>query len=130
MVRRRRSKSGSWIVKTMRARPTRRELVYKKRALTRKAKTRRIEIVSRRGQPQITAVVQQLKEQIMGGVVSSSWIAGLYWKGKWVLMELINGYSYNVYIPFRVFEEWYYAHSKGTFFNGNIKDKFKVVRSA
>ena len=128
MARRKRGKS--WIVKTMRARPTRRELVYKKRALTRRAKTRRIEIVSRRGQPQIIATVQQLKEQIMGGVVSSSWISALYWKGKWVLMELINGYSYNVYIPWKMFEEWYYAHSKGTFFNGNIKDKFKVVRSA
>ena len=128
MARRKRGKS--WIVKTMRARPTRRELVYKKRALTRRAKTRRIEIVSRRGQPQIIATVQQLKEQIMGGVVSSSWISALYWKGKWVLMELINGYSYNVYIPWKMFEEWYYAHSKGTFFNSMIKDKFKVVRSA
>ena len=90
--------------------------------------TRRIDIVSRRGQPQVSADVRRLKEQAMGGPVSSSWIAALYWKGSWAVMELINGYSYNIVIPFEIFEQWYYAHSKGTFFNGNVKDKYKIVR--
>lgn len=108
-----------------------RDILYRKRAITRKPKTRRIDIVSRRGQPQITAVVKQIKKREgLGGPVSSSWISEIWWYDKWASMVLLNGYSYNVYIPFEIFEEWYYAHSKGTYFNGNIKDKYKVVRAA
>lgn len=66
----------------------------------------------------------------VGGMISSSWISSLEWQGKWVLMTLLNGYSYNVYINKRLFEQWFYAHSKGTFFNYMIKGKFKVVRAA
>lgn len=105
--------------------PTRKETFRKRK--------REIEIISRRTQPQwkMTVSVARLKKKEgMGGIVSSSWIASLEWKGNWVLMTLINGYWYNVYIPFRIYEAWYYAHSKGTFFNYNIKGKFKVVRSA
>lgn len=90
--------------------------------------TREIDIVSRKGQPQIRTEIPVYTEQAMGGPVSSSWIAALYWKG-FAVMELLNDYNYKVYIPWRMFIEWYYAHSKGTFFNSNIKDKFKVVRS-
>ena len=109
----------------------RRMVVYRKRLLSRKAKTRKITIVSRKDQPQVTAQVQRLVRQDMEGPVSSSWIANLAWDNtkKIALMLLINGYFYDVYIPFKVFEEWFHAHSKGTFFNGNIKGKFKVVRT-
>ena len=70
------------------------------------------------------------KKEGTGGMVASSWIASIQWMGNWAYMVLLNGYSYNVYIPFRMFEEWYYAHSKGTYFNYAIKDKYKVVRAA
>lgn len=98
-----------------------------------KKRKRQIEVISRRTQPQwkMTITAQRLKKQEgIGGMVSSSWIASLEWKGSWVLMIFLNGYWYNVYIPFRTYEAWYYAHSKGTFFNYMIKGKYKVVRSA
>ena len=105
----------------------RREVVYRKRALSRKAKTREIKIVSRKGQPQITAEVKRLVKEDISGPVSSSWISNIAWdkKRKIALMRLINGYFYDVPIPFKLFEEWYYAHSKGTFFNRNIKKQYK-----
>lgn len=109
---------------------SRREVVYRKRLLSRKAKTRKITIVSRVGQPQVTVEVPQLKQGDVGGRVASSWISALAWDQNrgFALMNLINGYLYDVFIPFKIFEEWFYAHSKGTYFNGNIKGKFKVVR--
>jgi hypothetical protein len=112
------------------ARQSRRNQIYKKRALSRKPKKRTIQIVSRRGQPQVETEVLRLKRQDIGGSVSSSWISALAWDNKndKALMYLLNGYFYDVFITFKVFEEWYYAHSKGTFFNENIKDKYKVVR--
>ncbi len=113
-------------------RENRRKTVYRKRLLTRKAKTRKVAIVSRKGQPQVTVTVPRIKEGDIGGRVSSSWISNLQWdsSGKRALMLLLNGYFYDVFIPFTIYEEWFYAHSKGTFFNGNIKGKFKVVRTA
>lgn len=113
------------------ARPkNRREVVYRKRLLSRKAKTRKITIVSRKGQPQVTVKVKRLVKEDIEGPVASSWIANLAWdkKFKKALMLLINGYFYEVHIPFKMFEEWFHAHSKGTYFNGNIKGKYTVIR--
>ena len=109
----------------------RRKQVYRQRLLSRKAKTKKIAIVSRRGQPQVVSEVKRLVKQDIEGPVSSSWIANLAWDDNRniALMLLINGYFYDVYIPFKIFEEWYYAHSKGTYFNGNIKGKYNVVRT-
>ena len=87
--------------------------------------------VSRRGQPQLIIKVPKMIETAdIGGVVSSSWIAAIYWyaAAKMAYMVLLNGYEYEVFIPFSVLEQWYWAHSKGTFFNGNIKGKYRVVR--
>lgn len=119
------------------ARPgNRRAIVYRKRLLSRKAKTRRIAIVSRRGQPQVVAAVPRLVRQDIEGPVASTWIANLAWDNKRnvALMLLINGYFYDVFIPFKLFEEWFHAHSKGTFFNQKIKKTkdrtgYKVVRT-
>ena len=109
----------------------RRQQVYKKRLLTRKAKTRKIEIVSRRGQPRVIAVVPRLARQDIEGPVSSSWISNLAWDNtrRIALMLLINGYFYDVFIPFNLFEEWFVAHSKGTFFNQKIRKRYDVVRT-
>ena len=114
-----------------RSRANRREQVYRQRLLSRKAKTRKIAIVSRRGQPQIVAEVKRLVRQDIEGPVASSWISNLAWDNtrKVALMLLINGYFYDVFISFNLFEEWFVAHSKGTFFNQKIKGKFKVVRT-
>lgn len=44
------------------------------------------------------------------------------------MMVTLAGYGYEIYIPFDVWEEWYYAMSKGTFFNVKIKDKYPIAR--
>lgn len=108
---------------------TRRQIVYRKRLITRKPKTRKIEIVSRRGQPRVRAEVKRIKKAEIGGYVSSSWIAIIEWRDDHAYMMTLDDYEYNIYIPFDVFEAWYYAHSKGTFFNSTIKDKYPVVRA-
>lgn len=110
-----------------------RTLAYRKRILSRKRKTRKVDIVSRKTQPQIRAEVQALKKQDVAlSRVSSSWIAALgYIKSrKVVTMNLISGHTYHILgVSFKVFEEWYNAHSKGTFWHvKNIKDNYKVVR--
>lgn len=115
------------------ARPnsTRREIVYRKRLLSRKAKRRKIAIVSRRGQPQVTVEVPTFKKQSFElKAVSSSWIADLgYIKEQNIAtMVLLDGKIYHFQIPFKLFEAWYYAHSKGTFFNSMIKDKYPYRR--
>ena len=110
-----------------------RTLAYKKRLLSRKRKTKKIDIVSRKTQPQIRAEVQTLKTQdVVLTRVSSTWIAALGYikKRKVVTMRLISGRMYHILgVPFNVFEEWYNAHSKGTFWHvKNIRDNYKVVR--
>ena len=106
----------------------RRGLVYKKRLLSRKVKKKKIKIVARRGQPQVKAKVRVLREQEMGGSVASSWIANLEWVAGIVIMILLNGYKYRVYVPWGVWQQWYYALSKGTFFNQRVKNKYKIER--
>jgi hypothetical protein len=94
-----------------------------------KRRTRRIDIISRKGQPQVTARVKRLRKDFepASGRVSSSWIAALQWDPKRgiVLMALKDGKMYDVPIPFKLFEEWYWAHSKGTFFNMKIRSRYK-----
>lgn len=89
-----------------------------------KKRKRELEIIARTGQPQVKAKVARLEKKVaIGGGVASSWISALQWdptRGI-VLMALINGYLYDVPIPFKMFEQWYYALSKGTFFNRIIK---------
>lgn len=115
---------------------TRKQPKIKTTRLRHKPKKKTIEIVSRRSQGRSfirSAEVTALdKKASSGGMVSSSWIQEIYWLAErnWAHMVLQNGYSYNVYIPFMVYEQWFYAHSKGTFFNYIIKDKYDVVRTA
>jgi len=114
------------------ARPkNRREIVYKKRALSRKVKHRTIKVVSRKGQPQVTVQAPAMKkQQLEMAAIASSWIANLaYDKGLgYATMVLIDGHIYTIKMPFKVFEEWYYAHSKGTFFNERVKKEYTVRR--
>lgn len=107
-----------------------REIAYKKRILSRKPKTRTITAVARRGQPQVQITVPQFKEQTLYGQVASSFISELVWEKRkgYAHMGLLNGYLYNVFIPFRLYQEWYWSLSKGTFFNTRIKGKYRVVR--
>jgi hypothetical protein len=103
---------------------------YKKRLITRRVKKEKMELVARRGQPQAIARVPVLKKADVGGRISSSWIAELLWDNSRnvAIMILIIGYVYDVFIPFKIFRQWFYAVSKGTYFNYNIKDKFVVKR--
>lgn len=116
------------------ARPKReshRTIAYRKRLISRKPKKKIIEIVSRKGQPQVFAEVKRLKKAQVGGPVASSWISDIIWDNNRniALMRLLDGKFYDVFIKFELFEEWFFAHSKGTFFNSRIKDKHKVVRT-
>ena len=115
-------------------RKNRRQEIYQKRLISRKYKTRKVDVISRRSQPgwKREQEVRKLKPKILsqiGGNVSSSWIAVIEWRNTHAFMKTLDGYDYNVFIPFKVMEAWYYAHSKGTFFNYMIKDKYKVVRA-
>lgn len=86
---------------------------------------RKIEIISRKGQPKATQMIEDIK----GGPVASSWISRITWDdGNFAVMSLLNGWVYAVYIPMRIYQEWYWAHSKGTFFNVKIKKQYKVKR--
>lgn len=113
-------------------RVNRRELAYKKRLISRKAKTRKIAVVSRKGQPQVTVRARAMKrQQLEMMAVASSWIADLaYDKGlRYATMVLKDGRIYKILrLSFKAFEEWYYAHSKGTFFNKNIRNKYTIQR--
>ena len=121
-------------VNTLKKFPTQPKLKVSK--IRKKVKTREVEIISRKAQGRkwkMTATVPRLEKKVSaGGAVASMWIAEIYWVAErgWAHMVLLNGYGYNVYIPFSVFEAWYYATSKGTFFNYMIKDKYRVVRTA
>lgn len=99
-----------------------------------RVKTHRVEIVSRKAQPKwkITAIVPKMeKVDIPMLPVSSSWIQSLSYhrKGRFAVMSLLNGYEYQIFgMSWEKFESWYYAHSKGTFFNYRVKDKYRIVR--
>ena len=114
-------------------RRNRRQEVYRKRLLSRRYKTKKIEIVSRKGQPQVVAEVRRIKSSRIsqvGGSISSSWIAYLNWLGNnKAIMKTKEGYNYEIAIPFEVFERWFYANSKGTFFNYEVKDKYPIRRT-
>ena len=70
------------------------------------------------------------RQQMELAAVSSSWIADLaYDKGlKYATMVLKDGHIYTIKMDFKTFEEWYYSHSKGTFFNQKIRDKYTIRR--
>lgn len=109
----------------------RREIRFRKRLLTRKAKTRKIKIVSRKGQPEIRAEIRRFKKQSFElGAVASSWIADIGYVAEQNIatMVLKDGKIYHFQIPFKLFEEWFHAHSKGTFFNQKIRDKYSWTR--
>ena len=114
-----------------------RQLAYKKRLISRKIKRRKITVITRRTQPAQAqdreVMIQALKKQdIYPKAVSSSWIAKLGYNAKrrTVIMDLISGHSYHILgVPFKVFEEWIAAHSKGTFWHvKNIRDNYKVMK--
>ena len=105
-----------------------------RKLISRKVKKLTLDIVSRRDQPQVRASVPKLKKQsIELGKVSSSWITALSYakETKVASMLLKDGKLYHYYdIPFRVFEAWYHAHSKGTFHNLYIRGNYDYRRIA
>ena len=118
---------------------------YKKRLITRRIKTEMMEVVSRRGQPQIEAEFPVMKPQYREETtVSSTWIESIGPYDEKRKEAKFRTYThlksgairYNLYVivgfPFRLFELWEKAHSKGTFYHKHIKkdyqDKNKIVR--
>ena len=92
-----------------------------------------MEIISRRTQPKwrINILQPELDKEItVGGRVASSWIKALAWddsKGA-VLMYLLSGRLYEYILPFYIFEGWFYAHSKGTYFHYKNIRQYKCTR--
>ena len=109
---------------------------FRKKLISRDVKKKEIDIVSRRGQPQVAAAVPILKKQdVPETPVSSSWISHLAYNKKDNIAKMgtydkRTGITrdYEVKLPMSVFAGWYYAHSKGTYFNENIRGKFPLRR--
>jgi len=95
--------------------------------------TREIEIVSRRSQGTKALIVARMpkieRKDYPVKPVSSTWIdqLGYDYSGKYAIM-VTDGKIYHCYMDFLLFEDWYYAHSKGTFFNIKLKDKIRIMR--
>lgn len=122
----------TWMRQVGRKRKRGRRAAGKQLAPKTEYQTETIKVVSRRGQPQVTITVPKMVETLdTGGQISSSWISTIEWYAapRMAYMTLLNGYEYEVYIPFPIFRRWYWAHSKGTFFNYMIKGKFRVIRT-
>lgn len=107
-----------------------------KKLISRRVKMRKIRIVTRKEQP-IPLHLKRMKVEALARQdiplqrVSSSWIKeiGYHAKERLGVFITLTGYGYYISrMPMRVFEGWYYAHSKGTFFNHNIKGKYTITR--
>lgn len=106
--------------------PARGAVKYKRSRILKRVKRKKIEVISRKAQPQwkIKVRVSRLEKKVsVEGEVASSWIAALKWDAdkKIAIMYLLSGLWYSYKIPFAKFEGWYYAHSKGTYFNEVIR---------
>lgn len=115
--------------------PTGKDIKLKRTLFRRKIKEKEIEIVTRKEQP-LPAHLKQMKVSALARQdiplqrVSSSWIKelGYHKKEGFAVMTTLQGYGYYIYMPFGVFEAWYYAHSKGTYFNYQVKGKYTITR--
>lgn len=127
--------------KPRRANRVKEPLRYKKRLVSRKTKQREITIVTRKEQPmpvqlQTMKVSALARQDIPLQRVSSSWIKEIGYHAKdhvGVMTTLPKpNYPSRGYLihnlPMRVMEGFYYAHSKGTFYNYFIKGKYNVTR--
>ena len=98
--------------------------------ISRKPRRRTITIVSRVGQPQITTKIEPLERKSYPPTsVSSTWLStiGYFFNAKIGTFTTKTGRQYKIIdFDFETFEEWYYAHSKGTFFNQRIRDKYTI----
>ena len=92
---------------------------------------REILIVSRKGQPQIFTQIEPLERKSYAPIsVSSSWLAtiGYIYPDKIGTFTTKTGRQYLIQaFDFETFEEWTYAHSKGTFWNDFIRDQYTIV---
>lgn len=124
-------------------------LKEKKKLLSRRKKKMEIAIVTRRDQPtilkgktvsvsmgdvpyflKVMEVTALARQDIPLQRVSSSWIKelGYHKKERFAVMTTLQGYGYYVKMPWKIFMQWYFAHSKGTFFNYFVKKKYKITR--
>ena len=60
------------------------------------------------------------------GNVASSWIAYLEWNptNRTVTMGLLSGWNYVYRMPFSLYQGWYYANSKGTFWHTHLRVRY------
>ena len=94
------------------------------------AQRREILIVSRKGQPQIFTQIEPLeKKNYPPESISSSWLStyGYFYIEKIGTFTTKTGRQYKIFdFDFDTWEQWYYAHSKGTFFNEFIKEQYTI----
>lgn len=88
--------------------------------------SRKLDIVTRKEQPigDITVRVGRLPRRSypMTSVSSTNVAKGGYDLPQGILwIDFLSGSSYGYYVPFEIFEEFYYAHSKGTFVHKVLK---------
>lgn len=102
-----------------------------KEKLPTKKKLRTIQLISRKGQPRPFYTIERLERKSYLKSVSSIWLStiGFLYNGGDIgtgTFTTKTGRQYKIYnFPFEVFEEWYYAHSKGTYFNEYIRDQYE-----
>ncbi len=91
---------------------------------------REILIVSRKGQPQIFTQIEPLeKRNYPTESISSSWLStyGYFFYERIGTFTTRSGRQYKIFnLDFETWEKWYYAHSKGTFFNEFIKEQYTI----
>ena len=91
---------------------------------------REILIVSRKGQPQVFTEVKGLERRdYPPESISSSWLStyGYFFNAKIGTFTTRTGRQYKILnFDFETFEEWYYALSKGTFWNDFIRDQYTI----
>ena len=107
-----------------------RRLLTGSRATGGEAETRQITSVSRKGQPRPKITVGKLEKRDYLGRVSSSWLSTIgyiFSKQRGLFNTLKSPKLYQIFeMPFELFEEWYYASSKGTFWNEKIRDQYTI----
>ena len=106
--------------------------MYRKKLLRKGYKEREIEIVTRKEYPEIETKVRRLKKQDYPLTpVSSSFISEIGYEttGRIITIMMLagKGYEYSN-VPFKIWEGFYYAHSKGTYYNYYIKGKYDSRR--
>lgn len=100
----------------------------RKRLITRKPKTGRVEIISREGIREAEVVLYK-PTSIDWTPVSSTNVSAIKYESPDCYVRFLNESEYIYYdVPWSVFVEFYYAHSKGRFVWLRLRGKYRYAR--